>query len=145
MSSELGTIVIDERSLINTVAKETNTNPEDYFTAIRAANLGILRAEARKLVRAAGQKIFVDDIVPSLPNSIFKVYAQVSVSATILDVEVIFGTQRIAGKSLDGNALQPLIPKEFNFLVGRDMKVNFFPESSTTIDYIRVVEFRIGQ
>ena len=143
--SQLGTIVIDERSFLNLVAKETNTNVEDYFTAIRAANLGILRATARKLTRLAAQKVFVEDIVPLLPNSIFKVFVQVSVSASILDVEQIFGTNRIAGKALDGNALAPLVPKEFNFPVGRDMKVNFFPESATTIDYIRVVEFRIGQ
>ena len=145
MSSQLGTIVIDERTFLNLVAKETNTNVEDYFTAIRAANLGILRAQATKLARAAGQKIFVDDIVPLLPNSIFKVLAQVSVSASIIDVEFIFGTNRIAGKALDGTALAVSVPKEFNFPVGRDLKINFFLESAATIDLIRVVEFRIGQ
>ncbi len=144
MSSE-NVIVVDPALFIELVARQTNTNPQDYFTAIRAANLGILRAEARKLVRAASQKFFVDDIVPLLPNSIFKVYLQISAAASIIDNVLVFGTQRIAGKTIDGVAFQPLIPKEFNFPVGRDMKVNFFAESDTTIDYIRVVEFRIGQ
>ena len=142
MSTE-NIIVVDPALFIELVAKQTNTDPQDYFTAIRAANLGILRGEARKLVRAASQNIFTDDIVPLLPNSIFKVYAQVSGAAAIIDLALVFGTQRINGKSLDGAALQPLVPKEFNFPVGRDMKVNFFPETATTIDYIRVVEFRI--
>ena len=144
MSSE-NVIVVDPALFIELVARQTNTNPQDYFTAIRAANLGILRAEARKLVRGASQNIFVDDIVPLLPNSIFKVYLQISGAASIIDNVLIFGTQRIAGKTIDGVAFAPLVPKEFNFPVGRDMKVNFFPESATTIDYIRVVEFRIGQ
>lgn len=138
-------VVIDERRFLELVAKETNTKIEDYFTAIRAANLGILRAQQRKLARNANQLIFADDIVPLLPNSIFKVYAQVSGVASILDIDLVFGTNRIPGKALDGAALQPLVPKEFNHPVGRDLKVNYFPETATTIDYIRVVEFRIGQ
>lgn len=145
MSEETLRITIEPGAFFNFIAKETNTDPKDYPVAIQAANLGILRGISRKLVRGANQKIFPDDIIPLLPNSIFKVFVQVSVSAAILNVTQIFGTQRINGQALDGNALQPLVPKEFNFPVGRDMKVNFQPASSTTIDYIRVVEFRIGQ
>lgn len=138
-------IVIDERRFLELVAKETGTKFDDYLTSIRAANLGILRAQNRKLSRDANQLIFADDIVPLLPNSIFKVYVQVSGVASILDIDLVFGTNRITGKALDGTALQPSIPKEFNHPVGRDMKVNYFPEIATTIQYIRVVEFRIGQ
>lgn len=138
-------ITVDPALFIKLVAEQTNTNPEDYFKAIQAANLGILVAEQRKITVGAGEKIFPDDIVPNLPNSIFKVYVQVSGLPAILDVEYVFGTNRIPGKALDGAALAISVPKEFNHPVGRDGKINYFPETATTIDIIRVIEFRIGQ
>lgn len=144
MSSE-NVIVVDPALFIELVARQTNTDPQDYFNAIRAANLGINKGEQRKLVRAASQNIFTEDIVPTLPNSIFKVYVQVSGAPSIIDVVKISGTQRTPGKALDGVALQPLIPKEFNFPVKREQKINFLLETAATIDLIEVTEFRIGQ
>ena len=144
MSSE-NVITVDPALFVELVSRKTNTKPQDYYDAVRAANLGIKVAEQRKLSRTAGQNIFPEDLVPTLPNSIFKVYVQISGFASIIDVVKVYGTQRIPGKALDGNALAVTVPKEFNFPVSRDHKINFTLETAATIDIIEVTEFRIGQ
>lgn len=144
MSAE-NIITVDPALFIELVARQTNTLPQDYFNAIRAANLGIKVGEQRKLTRDAGQNIFPEDIVPTLPNSIFKVFIQISGVAAIVDLVKIYGTQRIAGKALDATPLAVNVPKEFNFPVSRDHKVNFILETAATIEIIEVIEFRIGQ
>ena len=65
--------------------------------------------------------------------------------ASILDVLYKEGNQVSTIQALDGVALQPKVAKEFNFPVSRGVKINFSPETTTTIDLIRVIEFRIGQ
>lgn len=138
-------VVIDERRFLQLVAQQTNTDIIDYFNAIRAANLGIFQTEVKKFLAAIGADLFQEDLIPTLPNSIFKFYVQISGVAAKMSVKQIIGNTTVNGQVFDGIALQPGIPKEFNIPVTRDTKYNLFLDTASQIDLIRVVEFRIGQ
>lgn len=147
MSTEIERIIVDPGQFLDFIARRAKgkVSVEDLVQAIKIANIGELVGSQRKLPRSANEEVFKDDLLPTVQNSIFKVLVMVTGTASILDVLYKEGNQVSVIQALDGNALQPRIAKEFNFVVSRGIKINFAPETDTTIDLIRVVEFRIGQ
>lgn len=138
-------VIVDERRFLELVAKETNTDILDYFNAIRAANLGIFQTQVKQFPVSIGQDIFQEDLIPVLPNSVFKFYVQISGFAAKMSIKQNIGNTTVAGQVFDGVALSPGIPKEFNIPVTRETKYNLFLDTAATIDLVRVVEFRLGQ
>ena len=147
MSTEIERIIVDPGQFLEFVAARSRgkVTVEDLVQAIKIANVGELVGSQRKLPRSANEEVFKDDLLPTVQNSIFKVLVMVTGAPSIIDVLYKEGNQVSVIKALDGNALQPSIAKEFNFVVSRGIKINFRPEAATSIDLIRVVEFRIGQ
>ena len=146
MSTEIERIIVDPGQFLEFIANcSPGVSVDDLVQAIKIANVGELVGSQRKLPRNANQEVFTDDLLPTVPNSIFKVFVVVTGAASILDVLYKEGNQISTIKALDGAALQSGVGKEFNFPVSRGIKINFAPETATTIDLIRVIEFRIGQ
>lgn len=147
-SPEIVNILTDPGEFLKFIAERntvTPTSQQDLINAITLANVGKVVAEQRKLPRAANQEVFTDDLLNSIPISIFKVLAMVKGVASKIDVLFKFGNQVIPAEAIDGAAFQPNVPKEFNFMVFRGTKINFRPQLATTIELLQVAEFRIGQ
>lgn len=148
MSSDIINIVTDPGEFLKFIANNNTVTPasqKDFINAIALANVGRLAGEQRKLSRLANEEVFTDDLLPSIPNSVFKVIAIVTVAASKIDVLFKFGNQTISGEAINGDAFAVGVPREFNFPVSRGMKINFRPQLATTIEMLRVTEFRIGQ
>ncbi len=145
---EIVNIVTDPGQFLNFVANRNTVTPAsqlDFINAIALANVGKVVAEQRKLPRSANQQVFTDDLLNSVPVSIFKVLAMVTGAASKIDVLFKFGNQTIPAQAINGDAFQPNVIKEFNFMVFRGTKINFSPQLATTIELLQVAEFRIGQ
>ena len=146
MSTEIERIIVDPGQFLEFVANRAKgVTVDDLVQAIKLANVGEIRGDQRKLALSAGVDVFPDDILNTVPNSIFKVLAMVTGAASILDLIYKFGNTEIVIKTLDGVALVPDVAKEFNFPVSKGVKINFRLETSSTIQLLRVIEFRIGQ
>lgn len=146
--SEVINVITDPGEFLQFIADNNTVTPTsrlDLINAIALANVGKVAGEVRKLSRLANQEVFTDDLLPSIPNSIFKVLAIVTGAATKIDVLFKFGNVTIVGEAIDGAAFAVNVPKEFNFGVSRGMKINFRPQLASTIEMLRVQEFRIGQ
>jgi len=145
---EVVNILTDPGEFLNFISRNNTVTPssqQDFINAIALANVGRLVGEQRKLARGANEEVFTDDLLPSIPNSIFKVIAIVTGVNSKIDVLFKFGNQVISGEAINGDAFVVNVPKEFNFPVSRGMKINFRPQIATTIEMLRVTEFRIGQ
>lgn len=147
-SPEIVNILTNPGEFLQFIADNNTVTPTsrlDIINAIALANVGKVVAEQRKLPRGANQQVFTDDLVNSIPVSIFKVLLMVTGVASIVDVLFKFGNQTIPAQAIDGSAFQPNVVKEFNFMVFRGQKINFRPQTATTIELLEVAEFRIGQ
>ncbi len=146
--SEVINVVTDPGEFLQFIADNntvTSASRLDMINAIALANVGKIAGEVRKLARAANQEIFADDLLPSIPNSVYKVLAVVKGAATKIDVLLKFGNTTIVLTAINGDAFALNVGREFNFSVSRGMKINFRPQLATTIEMLRVIEFRIGQ
>lgn len=146
--SEVIRVVTDPGEFLQFIADNntvTSASRLDMINAIALANVGKIAGEVRKLARIANQEIFADDILPSIPNSVFKVLAVVKGVATKIDVLLKFGNTTIVIEAINGDPFAVNVGREFNFGVSRGMKINFRPQLATTIEMLRVQEFRIGQ
>lgn len=146
--SEVINVITDPGEFLQFIADNntvTSASRLDMINAIALANVGKIAGEVRKLARIANQEIFADDILPSIPNSVFKVLAVVKGAATKIDVLLKFGNTIIPIEAINGDAFAVNVGREFNFGVSRGMKINFRPKLATTIEMLRVQEFRIGQ
>jgi len=146
--SEVINVITDPGSFLQFIADNntvTSASRQDMINAIALANVGKIAGEVRKLARIANQEIFADDILPSIPNSVFKVLAVVTGVATKIDVLLKFGNTTIVIEAINGDPFAVNVGREFNFGVSRGMKINFRPQLATTIEMLRVQEFRIGQ
>ena len=146
--SEVVNVITDPGEFLQFIADNntvTSASRQDMINAIALANVGKIAGEVRKLARIANQEIFADDILPSIPNSVFKVLAVVSGVSTKIDVLLKFGNTIIPIEAINGDPFALNVGREFNFGVSRGMKINFRPKLATTIEMLRVQEFRIGQ
>ncbi len=146
--SEVINVITDPGEFLQFIADNntvTSASRLDMINAIALANVGKIAGEVRKLARAANQEIFADDLLPSIPNSVYKVLAVVKGAATKIDVLLKFGNTTIVLTAINGDAFALNVGREFNFSVSRGMKINFRPQLATTIEMLRVIEFRIGQ
>ncbi len=145
---EIINIVTDPGEFLKFIANNNTVTPSsqlDFINSIALANVGKVVAEQRKLPRSANQPVFTDDLLNSVPVSIFKVLAMVTGAASKIDVLFKFGNQTIPAEAINGDAFQPNVIREFNFMVFRGTKINFRPQLATTIELLLVAEFRIGQ
>jgi len=146
--SEVINVITDPGEFLQFIADNntvTSASRLDMINAIALANVGKIAGEVRKLARIANQEIFADDILPSIPNSVFKVLAVVKGVSTKIDVLLKFGNTTIVIEAINGDPFAVNVGREFNFGVSRGMKINFRPQLATTIEMLRVQEFRIGQ
>lgn len=146
--SEVINVITDPGEFLQFIADNntvTSASRLDMINAIALANVGKVAGEVRKLARIANQEIFADDLLPSIPNSVYKVLAVVKGAATKIDVLLKFGNTTIVLAAINGDAFALNVGREFNFSVSRGMKINFRPQLATTIEMLRVIEFRIGQ